>query len=291
MPIRLVYRRLLGSALSCSLATACVFVLPAAAAAEDYVVADGDTLSHIAVRTDTSVADLRELNGLGDVDRIYVGQHLTVSAPVLSYTVTAGDTLSEIAETMGTTTGELAALNGLSNNDRIRIGQELVVPSTSAAAAIASIDMDNYPNLPDRILERPERLALIPVFERWANANGLPVDLLMATAWHESGWNTEATSYLGAVGIGQLMPVTAEWIATTLIGQPDLDRFDAEDNIRMSARYLEWLLERNDGDVRLALGGYFQGPTSVARGEWLDATELYTANVVAQRALFGSGEG
>ena len=97
-----------------------------------------------------------------------------------------------------------------------------------------------------------------------------------------------SAAHAGAVGVGQLMPVTADWVAASLIGEPELDRYVVEDNIRMSARYLDWLLDRNDGDVRLALGGYFQGPTSVARGEWLDATETYVANVEAQRSLFVS---
>ncbi|MEZ5228412.1 MAG: LysM peptidoglycan-binding domain-containing protein [Acidimicrobiales bacterium] len=272
------------------LATTGVLALPAAAAASDdgstYTVGEGDTLSHVALRTNTSIEDLRDLNGLGNVDRIYVGQRLVVSVPTITYTVADGDTLSALAVKWGTTTTELVALNGLVNDDRIRVGQQLQIPATSLAAVIDTIDLDRYPNLPERIRQRPERLALIPVFERWAAANDLPVDLLMATAWHESGWNQEALSSAGAVGVGQLMPVTAEWIGASLIGQPALDRFEVEDNIRMSARYLDWLLDRNDGDVRLSLGGYFQGPTSVSNGEWLDATEQYVANVMAQRALF-----
>ncbi len=251
---------------------------------------EGDTLSHVALRTDRSVAELRELNGLSDVDRIFVGQRLVVAAPSFTYTVVSGDTLSGIAVRLGTTTSELVERNDLRNDDRIRAGQVLEVPSSSRAATVAAIDAAAYPNLPDRILDRPERLALIPVFERWAAANDLPVDLLMATAWHESGWNQEATSSVGAVGVGQIMPVTGEWIAASLIGKPELDRFQVEDNIRMSARYLDWLLARNDGDVRLALGGYFQGPTSVSRGEWLDVTERYVANVLAQRELFAKSD-
>lgn len=292
MPTRLVVRHLTAAALSLGLATTTVLALPAMAGAQDYTVSEGETLSHVAVRTNLSVAELRELNDLDDVDRIFAGQSLRVSSPTRTYTVKSGDTLSQIAIDFATTTNDLLALNSLGNDDHIRAGQVLQIPASAmSSAAAATIDAGNYPNLPDRILDRPERLALIPTFERWAAANDLPVDLLMATAWHESGWNQEAMSSVGAAGVGQIMPITGEWVAAHLIGQPDLDRFDAEDNIRISARYLDWLLDRNDGDVRLALGSYFQGPTSVGRGEWLDVTERYTANVIAQRALFTNSVG
>ncbi len=296
MPTCVVARRFLRCTLAVGLAAVGVVALPGVAAADSYEVQEGETLSHVALRTQTSMNELRDLNGLGDVDMIFAGQVLLTSPPTSTYTVASGDTLSGIAVAVGSSTSELVSLNGLTNDDRIRVGQALMVPTTGApsagaSTAAATIDLNAYPNLPQRILDRPERIALIPIFEKWAAANDLPVDLLMATAWHESGWNQDAESWAGAVGVGQLMPVTAVWVATTLIGNAELDRFDAEDNIRISARYLDWLLDRNDGDVRLALGGYFQGPTSVSSGKWLDATELYAANVTAQRSLFSRSSG
>lgn len=264
-------------------------LLPGVAGADDdYVVSEGETLSHIAVRTGNSIAALQLINDIEDPNAIFSGQRLRTDgnpAAGATYTVVSGDTLSEIAVRVGASVDELTALNDLGSEHRIRVGLELVLPVGSTLAAPA-VDPARYPGLPQRILDNPERLALIPVFEKWAAANDLPADLLMATAWHESGWNQDAESWAGAVGVGQLMPITAEWVAATLIGQPDLDRFIAEDNIRMSARFLDWLLDRNDGDVRLALGSYFQGPTSVRNGEWLDATENYVQNVEAQRARF-----
>ncbi len=285
MPSFSVSKLLVGPAV----AVGVVLSLPSlAGASESYTVEEGETLSHVALRTHLSVGELQLLNGLDDADVIYAGQTIVIAESAITHTVVAGETLSELAVRYGTTSTELMRLNDLANKDRIRVGSELIVPSTPAAIALSSVEAGTYPGLPQRILDRPERLALLPVFEKWAAANDLPVDLLMATAWHESGWNQDAESYAGAVGVGQLMPVTADWVAASLIGEPELDRFVVEDNIRMSARYLDWLLDRNDGDVRLALGGYFQGPTSVARGEWLDATETYVANVEAQRSLFVS---
>ncbi len=275
--------------LFCAAFGSTVVSLPAAAGADDaiHVIVEGDTLSHLAVEYDTTVAELRERNGLSS-DRVYVGQEIVVSLASSTYEVQPGDTLSEIAERFGTTSAELAELNGLENRNRLRVGTQLALPAGAVAAVVAPVvDLGRYPSLPQRLLDRPERLALIPVFEHWAAANELPVDLLMAVAFHESGWNNEAVSYKGAIGIGQIMPVSGTWIAASLIGEPTLDPRNPEHNIRMSARYLDWLLDRFGGDETLALGGYFQGPTSVSSGEWMDATQRYVENVQAQRALFG----
>lgn len=255
-------------------------------AATEHVVEPGDTLSHIAVATGYSVAELQQWNSMNDSDRIRVGQRLTIGPASITHTVRFGDTLSQIAARHGVATAQLAAANGIADIHGLGVGTVLTVPGSTVLSDQAPVDIAAYPNIPDRLADRPERLALIPVFERWSEANGLPVDLVMAVAYHESGWNQDALSSAGALGVGQLMPVTADWVATYLIGRPALDRRDAEDNIRISARYLRWLLDRFDGDERLALGGYFQGPTSVARGEWLAVTDSYVANVAAQRSRF-----
>lgn len=296
MPIRTLprFRRtslFAASAIAVStVALSALTLATVAGAADEYVVSEGETLSHVAIRTGSSIAALQLINGIEDPNTIFSGQRLRTdgaASSTASYTVVSGDTLSEIAVRTGTSVDELTALNNLGSEHRIRVGLELALPAGSVtAAAPPAVDSARYPGLPQRILDNPERLALIPVFEQWAAANDVPVDLLMATAWHESGWNQSAESWAGAVGVGQLMPVTADWVATVLIGQPELDRFNAEENIRMSARFMDWLLDRNDGDVRLALGSYFQGPTSVRNGEWLDVTENYVQNVEAQRARF-----
>ncbi len=260
-------------------------VAPVVAGAETHVVEPGETLSHVAVETGVSVAELQALNGITDVHRVYAGQRLeigtrrAVETPSSTYTVLPGDTLGAIAVRFGTTTRILMDQNAIADANRIRPGTVLTVPG-------AVIEPSDRPNLPERLRSRPERLALVPVFEKWAAANEIDPALLMALAFHESGWNQDAVSHAGAVGIGQLMPVSAQWIAAFLIGRPELDRTLPEDNIRMSARYLSWLLQRFD-DERLAIGAYFQGPTSVSAGIWNDSTELYVQNVLAQRPNFG----
>lgn len=265
-------------------------------AEETYTVREHETLSHVAVRTGIPVSALVQANGLANANHVRVGQTLVIpsassgdgsgtATSTVTYEVKPGDTLSEIALSAGISTPELAELNELPDRHTIRIGQKLQVPAGSGIAVAAS---GNYPGLPQRIVETPERLALIPYFEKWAAANNIPVDLLMSIAWQESGWNNAALSNKGARGIGQLMPVTEVWVATSLIGHPELSAANPEENIRISARYVRWLLDRMGGDERRAIAGYYQGPTSVSNGPLFASTELYIENVLVHRQFFAS---
>ena len=202
---------------------------------------------------------------------------LTASA---AYTVQAGDTLSAIAARFHIPVADLARANAIEDPDRLFAGHTLVVPASRVAA------VGSGGGLPTRLQGAPERLALVPRFRRWASANGLPVDLLMATTWLESGWQNSVVSPVGAIGIGQLMPGTVEFIRSELIGVRSLDPAVPEHNIRMSARYLRWLLKWSGGEVRTALAGYYQGPASVrARGAF-PGTVLYVDGVLALRSRF-----
>ncbi len=225
-----------------------------------------------------------------------------------TYTVQAGESLSEIARDLGVERDDLIELNELANPDRIQEGQSLLIPgpppapaaepapepapqpapepTVSRAEALAA-----YPSMPSYVLNDPTRLAMIPLFERYASENGLPVDLVMAVAWQESGWRADAISSAGAYGVGQIMPATGEWIASDLIGDTSLTRENPDDNIRMSARYLRWL-EAYMGSTDLALAGYFQGPNAVKaeladpEAEPNETTLGYVASVQAHRRFF-----
>jgi soluble lytic murein transglycosylase-like protein len=100
----------------------------------------------------------------------------------------------------------------------------------------------------------------------------------------ESGWQNGVVSSTGAVGVGQLMPDTVDLVAGRLIGVP-LDPRTTDDNIRMSARYLRYLLDRT-GRADLALAAYYQGWASVQRDGQLSATRSYVAAVLALQRRF-----
>lgn len=269
--------------------------LAGSAATGSYTIRRGDTLSEIALRHGVSARSIMEANGLTDPHRVFAGRSLQIPAATGApqggtagasggYTVQRGDTLSGIAARLGVDASALAAANGIADRNFVVAGRTLRVPGGSAAAASApAAPTSSAGGLPARLRANPERLAYIPIFERWAATYGVPSDLLMAMTWLESGWQQGRVSSTGAVGVGQIMPATTAWMRDHVIGEP-LDPTVVDDNIRMSARFLRWLLDRSGGDVRLALAGYYQGPGSVASRGLLPETERYVSDIASLRA-------
>ncbi|MBO3103600.1 LysM peptidoglycan-binding domain-containing protein [Cellulomonas fengjieae] len=140
-----------GTGATLALAVIGVTATGGAAYADDsYTVRKGDTVSHIAARSGSTVAAITRANALGDAARIRVGQVLTIPssstparppaapAPTAgSYTVVSGDTVSHIAAKLGTSVPAIVAANGLDARAFIRVGQTLNVPGASTPAAPA----------------------------------------------------------------------------------------------------------------------------------------------------------
>lgn len=116
-----------------------------------YVVRSGDSLSMIASRYSTSVAELVAINQLRDRHRIRIGQTLVLpqangvvpnlvvndttpaSVPASGvYAVNRGDTLLRIAERFDLSIATLMALNNLNENSLIFPGQELLLKAPAA---------------------------------------------------------------------------------------------------------------------------------------------------------------
>lgn len=91
--------------------------------------------------------------------------------------------------------------------------------------------------------------------------------LLAAVILTESGFNESSRSEAGALGLMQLMPQTAWWIADTCaIELPSRDPgllLDPEINIRLGARYLEWLYIHFELSQVEALAAYNIGQNEV----------------------------
>lgn len=204
------------------------------------------------------------------------------------HVVRPGETLSHVAARYGTSISALASANGLADPDLVIAGTVLTIPTPSPVAVSGGGGgggggSGGGSGLPSRLQASPTRLSYIPIFDHWAAANGIPADLLKAMTWLESGWQNHLVSSTGAVGVGQLMPDTVDHMQA-LIGV-DLDPTVVDDNIRMSARFLRWLLARSPS-VEVALAGYYQGAASVSRIGLLDETRTYVANVLALRTRF-----
>lgn len=114
-----------------------------------------------------------------------------------------------------------------------------------------------------------------------ARAEGLEPDLAFRLVEIESSFRRTAVSRAGAVGYTQIKPSTAAWIRP---GTTRDDLFDTETNLRLGFRYLSLLLDRYEGDSRLALLAYNQGPNRVGS---LLAMGRDPGNGYARRILTG----
>ncbi len=125
---------------------------------------------------------------------------------------------------------------------------------------------------------RDELLALI---RDVALSHGLEPALLQAVVQVESGFNPDAVSPRGAVGLMQLMPATAERFAVR-------DRRDVQQNLHGGAAYLAWLLRHFNHDLRLAVAAYNAGEGAVRRaGNRVPAWRETQAYVQRVATLYG----
>ena len=97
--------------------------------------------------------------------------------------------------------------------------------------------------------------------------NPVPPELALAIARQESEMNERARSPVGALGLMQVMPATAERVAQGLdIGFSEARLLsDWEYNARIGTTYLAQMLERFDGSVLLAAAAYNAGPSRANR--------------------------
>lgn len=91
-----------------------------------YTVKQGDTLSAIAMKYNTTVGAIASANDIKNVNLIYSGQ--VIKIPSKSYTVKKGDTLSGIAKKYNTTVNAIANANSIKNVNLIYPGQVLTIP-------------------------------------------------------------------------------------------------------------------------------------------------------------------
>ncbi len=225
-----------------------------------------------------------------------------------TYVVQPGDTLWAISQANGLTVAQLAAANNIDPNNILPIGRHLFIPSaTSSNSSSSNSSSGNSSNqagqspsgsnprtfcstftpnsgpwgqLPQVLQDSPSRLALQPLFERWASYYNLSLPLLEAIAWQESGWQQDAVSSAGAIGTGQLMPATAAFVSSTIIGER-MNINSTSDNIRMSAAFLSYLADVEGNNRCMTIAAYYEGPLNLSQYGVFTESQAYVASVEA----------
>jgi soluble lytic murein transglycosylase len=120
---------------------------------------------------------------------------------------------------------------------------------------------------PRAVLELAYPLDYQTLVDATGAENGLSPLLLLAMIRQESFFDPAAGSSAGALGLTQVMPLTAEEIAEQL----NVEDFSASDllrplvNIQFGAQYLSSQVELFDGNLFLALAAYNGGPGNASR--------------------------
>jgi hypothetical protein len=117
----------------------------------------------------------------------------------------------------------------------------------------------------------------------WSRVYGVDATLARALAWMESGFQQDVVSSVGAIGVMQLLPETWEFVDTVLLGSRTPRNYRG--NVRAGVRYLRWQLDEFDGNVRLALAGWYQGARAVRERGLYEDTKEFVRIVLA---LYGS---
>lgn len=124
-----------------------------------------------------------------------------------------------------------------------------------------------------------------------ANQHGLDYELLQAVIATESGFDPQAVSPRGAVGLMQVMPATAQRFGVAREAKRSVEQklTDPGTNIAAGARYLRHLIDLFEGRLDLALAAYNAGEGAVQRaGRRIPAyreTQNYVKSVLGLYAL------
>lgn len=138
----------------------------------------------------------------------------------------------------------------------------------------------------DMPLDQRRRM-LWPIVRRLSQEANVDPALIMGMVAVESRFRPWAVSPAGAMGLMQLTPTTALHLGLEAPHQA----LDPVANLRAGIKYIVDLIERFDGDTRMALAAYNAGPTAVRRFGGvppIKETRNYISRVIKEQRRFSS---
>lgn len=146
--------------------------------------------------------------------------------------------------------------------------QEPSIPSVNTTLVVAEMVQPEVP------LGTNMRANIEKMIDHVAERVGLPATLIRSVVSTESAFKPDAVSSVGAQGLMQLMPKTAEELGVD-------NSFDPQQNLLGGSRYLKGLLQKYDGDLDHALAAYNWGQGNVDR-KGLEHMPTETRNYIAK---------
>lgn len=161
--------------------------------------------------------------------------------------------------------------NVLKNSTGVKFGDLLTRPVTKVNANIYSAQAETGA---EKISTREQVKNIV---FRAAKKHGVDEKLVNALIKQESGFNPNAKSKVGAMGLMQLMPATAKGLGVT-------NPMDPEQNVEGGVKYLKSMLNKYNGNVILALAAYNAGPGAVDKYDGVPPykeTQNYVKSILA----------
>ncbi len=113
-------------------------------------------------------------------------------------------------------------------------------------------------NLKSKIDLKAQMTDIDEIVETFSSKYNIDGDFIKAIIKQESGFNPNATSKKGAMGLMQLMPSTAKSLGV-------VNAYNPWENIEGGVKYFKGLMDRFNNDEKLALAAYNAGPNAVKK--------------------------
>lgn len=136
---------------------------------------------------------------------------------------------------------------------------EPVPPTHAAIADMLELYLENHR---EKAVSRTKLLKYISWADRYTEGTKIDPLWILAMAYQESKFNEKSVSSHEAIGLMQILPSTAK-----SLGVSPSDLYDPKVSIKTSIKYLSYLLDRYDGNLRTATIAYNQGEGNVDRGK------------------------